>query len=62
VAIVPAIAGFIADKMGSYDPVFAVINVMLIAGTICAFLLAPPEPTFHQERALKSTEATAVES
>lgn len=62
VAIVPAIAGFMADKTGSYDLVFAVINVMLIAGTICAFLLAPPEPTFHQEVAIKSAEATAVES
>ncbi|MBW2623116.1 MAG: MFS transporter [Deltaproteobacteria bacterium] len=52
-ASVPAIAGFTADKTGSYDLVFAVINVMLIVGTICAFLLTPPKPTFHQEISLK---------
>jgi MFS family permease len=48
-AIVPATAGFIADKTGSYDPVFAAINVMLIVGTICAVLLKPPKPAFYQE-------------
>ena len=61
VAVVPAVAGFIADKMGSYDLIFAVINVMLIIGTISAVLLKPPKPAFHQGAPLGSAQAALIE-
>ena len=51
VAIVPSIAGFVADKTGNYDLVFAVIAFVLLVGTICAILLTPPKPAFRQENA-----------
>jgi MFS family permease len=50
ISLVPTIAGFIADKLGSYNLIFGFVAGMLTLGTICAFFLAPPEPTFYQKR------------
>jgi len=47
ISIVPAAAGFIADKTGSYDLIFGLVSLMLAVGTISALLLAPPKPTFR---------------
>lgn len=55
ISLVPTIAGFIADTFGSYNLIFGFLAVMLTIGTIGAFFLAPPEPTFYQK--LKSQPA-----
>ncbi|MBW2624510.1 MAG: MFS transporter [Deltaproteobacteria bacterium] len=49
ISIVPTMAGFIADKSGSYTLVFVFVAGVLTIGTICAFFLAPPKPTFYQK-------------
>ena len=41
-AIVPLIAGLIADRTGNYDMIFAFISIVLLCGSGCGFLLKPP--------------------
>jgi MFS family permease len=45
-AIIPVVAGVIADRTGSYDLVFIFIGFLLLGGFICAILIKPPTPKF----------------
>lgn len=43
-AIVPVGAGYLADKVGSYDLAFMILAGVLAASCLCALLAAPPNP------------------
>ncbi len=60
IALVPTIAGFVADKMGNYDLIFGIIAGVLTMGTIGAFFLAPPKPTFYREFMTEPSRAGSI--
>ena len=48
-ALVPAGAGFIADRLGSYDLAFTILCCALVVGIVCAALLKPPKKQVNGE-------------
>jgi len=56
-AVVPIIAGVIADKTGSYDMAFTIICTLVFFAFICTLMLKPPAQTFDVEQ---TTEETVV--
>jgi len=39
----PALAGYIADKYGSYNSIFFVLSCCLVGAILCSFFLTPPQ-------------------
>ena len=42
-AVVPTIAGYAVESMGSYNEIFLVITILLVVGIVCSGFLAPPQ-------------------
>jgi cyanate permease len=48
-AVVPLFAGLIVEKFGSYNIAFAVVSIIILAGTIGVLFASPPKPDFIAE-------------